>query len=108
MSALGQKRTLTTARAMSPSIRSFSSKSVSRDVTVRLEWPTVNYKDGLALQMECGPNWQSQTGRLMAIPELSSVQAGTAAARATGFSTIGILISAESAPNKIASHHTIS
>src|ERR1700722_8493432 len=33
-------------------------------------------------------------------------QAGAAAIRATGFSTIGRLISAESTPNKIASHHT--
>src|SRR6266851_4408794 len=32
--------------------------------------------------------------------------AGAAAARATGFSTIGMLISAESTPNRIASHHT--
>ena len=36
----------------------------------------------------------------------ASNQAGTAARRATGFSTIGMLISAESTPNRIASHHT--
>src|SRR5580698_3711680 len=33
-------------------------------------------------------------------------QAGATATRATGFSTIGRLISAESTPNRIASHHT--
>ena len=32
--------------------------------------------------------------------------AGTKAMRGTGFSTIGILISAESTPNRIARYHT--
>jgi hypothetical protein len=35
-------------------------------------------------------------------------QAGTAAARTTGFSTIGRLITAESKPNRTESHHTAS
>src|ERR1700722_3224272 len=35
-----------------------------------------------------------------------TAQAGTAMTRTTGFSTIGMLISADRTPNKIASHHT--
>ena len=37
---------------------------------------------------------------------LRNDQAGTAATRATGFSTIGMLMSAESSPNRIAKYHT--
>src|SRR5262249_22690913 len=44
-----------------------------------------------------------------ALPSLGPTpQAGTAAARTTGFSTIGRLITAESNPNRIESHHTAS
>ena len=41
-------------------------------------------------------------------PSLATPQAGTAAARTTGFSTIGRLMTAESKPNRTESHHTAS
>ena len=42
------------------------------------------------------------------VPRLVGGQAGAAAARTTGFSTIGRLMTAESTPNRIESHHTTS
>src|SRR5262249_56682990 len=46
--------------------------------------------------------------RALVHPGATPRQAGTAAARTTGFSTIGRLITADSTPNRTGSHHTAS
>ena len=47
-------------------------------------------------------------GPLASFVPMPGVQAGAAARRCTGFSTIGRLITAESKPNRTDSHHTAS